>query len=194
MFSLLLACKQCWNLDEVYMLFLLCLNFFFFFLSWRLLVWRNFCKPRIWHVSLLVCKHSNLEKTGYFLLRLCFIFFSSWWLLMWRNCRCRFGLNTSLLSCKHWSQEEVYTWVLGFACASSSSSQIGEWVQRICKNLQNLVCFLSLNKVPKGGRESPVERRMSFRSNWCFSFVLFSQFLFYKLVSCNPRGTILTSN
>ncbi len=102
MFSLLLACKQYWNLDEVYMLFLLCL-YFFFFLSWRLLVWRIFCKPRIWHVSLLVCKHSNLEKTGYFLLRLCFFFFSSWWLLVWRNCRCRFGLNTSLLSCKHWS-------------------------------------------------------------------------------------------
>jgi hypothetical protein len=39
-----------------------------------------------------------------------------------------------------------------------------------------------------------VGRKMSFRSNWCFSFALYSQFLFYKLVSCNPRGTILTSN
>ncbi len=100
---LLLACKQYWNLDEVYMLFWLCLYYFFFFSSWRLLVWRNFCKPRIWHVSLLECKHLNLEKTDYFLLRLCFFFFSSWWLLVWRNCMCRFGLHASLLSCKHWS-------------------------------------------------------------------------------------------
>jgi hypothetical protein len=39
MFSLLLACKQYWNLDEGYMLFFLCLYFFFFFffLSWMLL-------------------------------------------------------------------------------------------------------------------------------------------------------------